>query len=346
MKLSEFDFSLPAHLIAQHPLPERDQSRMMIVHKTERRWEHSRFHDLPEILTPSDFLVLNNTKVLPARLRARRPGKSEQIEILLVREESPGIWRSLLKPAKKAPTGQALEIAGRRATVLEIRADGSRVLRFSPADGLREQLEFEGEPPLPPYIERRPGDDLAEDKVRYQTIYARHAGSIAAPTAGLHFTPEIMTRLDGRNIGRCEILLHVGCGTFQPVRCEDVETHRLEPEYFEMSADAAARINQWKTEGRKLVAVGTTTTRVLEHWTRQATDSRRGDSGFCELYIYPGYRFRIVDGLLTNFHLPRSTLFMLVSAFAGLDFMLECYREAMKQEYRFFSYGDCMLILP
>jgi S-adenosylmethionine:tRNA ribosyltransferase-isomerase len=344
VNLRQFDFNLPKALIAQYPLLERDQSRMMVVHRDEQRWEHRMFFELPELLDPRDCLILNNTRVIPARLRARRAGQNESIEVLLVREEAPGDWQALLKPARKTPVGQLLEIAGRSARVLEVKSDGSRMIRFIPPEGLMELLETEGEPPLPPYIERRVGEDLSQDRVRYQTVYASRIGSIAAPTAGLHFTPKVLRRLELRGVRCLEILLHVGRGTFQPVRCEKIENHRLDPEFFEISAEAAADILRWKSEGRRLVAVGTTTTRVLEYWALKRHESRRGASGYCDLFIYPGFGFRMLDGLLTNFHLPKSTLFMLVCAFAGTQFMLDCYHEAMRAGYRFFSYGDCMLI--
>ncbi len=345
MKLSDFDFQLPKHLIAQHPLAERDQSRMMVVHRREMRRDHRRFRDLPEILSSSDFLVLNTTRVFPARTRANRPGKTERFEVLLLREVAPGDWHSLIKPGRKAAIGQDLEVVGRKARVIEVRPDGSRLLRFTPPDGLLESLEVEGEPPLPPYIERRRGEDLTQDRFRYQTVYARHTGSIAAPTAGLHFTHEIIQRLKTSGIGICEILLHVGCGTFQPVRCENIEEHHLEPEYFEIEPMVAAEIRRRLSEGKRLIAVGTTTTRVLEHWARQNASPGNGGSGLCDLFIYPGFEFKVLGGLLTNFHLPRSTLFMLVSALGGREFMLDCYAEAISEKYRFFSYGDCMLIL-
>jgi S-adenosylmethionine:tRNA ribosyltransferase-isomerase len=345
VKVSEFDFPLPQRLIAQHPLPERDQSRMMVVRRKSATWEHRAFRHLPEILTPEHFLVLNNTRVFPARLRAHRPGKEEQIEVLLAREETPGIWSALVKPARKAAPGQELQIGSLKASVREVRPDGIRCLRLDNPQDLPSVLETQGEPPLPHYIRRPIGADLSEDKRRYQTVYAKHSGSIAAPTAGLHFTPEILKRLEHGGIQRCEILLHVGYGTFQPVRVENVDDHRMAPEYFELSDDAARRIREQKSAGRLLTAVGTTTTRVLEFWARQAEYPHAGLSGFCDLFIRPGFEFRLLDGLLTNFHLPRSTLLMLVCAFVGRDFMLECYHEAVREEYRFFSYGDCMLIL-
>ena len=318
---------------------------MMVVWRKSRAVEHRVFRELPEVLGCDQFLVLNNTRVIPARLRLSRPGRAEKIETLLVREGASGDWLALLKPGRKAPLGQQLEAGDLKARVIEVRPDGSRVLQFSSKRALARTMKELGEPPLPPYILRQPGEDLSKDKRRYQTVYARHAGSIAAPTAGLHFTPAVLRNLRERRIERCEILLHVGCGTFQPVRCEEVEDHRLEPEYFAISNEASAQISRWKSVGKRLIAVGTTTTRVLENWALQDPQLSQGCSGLCGLFIYPGFQFRLVDGLLTNFHLPRSTLFMLVSAFAGREFMLECYREAIRQQYRFFSYGDCMLIL-
>ncbi len=345
MKISSFDFPLPEHLIAQHPLPERDGSRLMVVRRALGTTEHRRFRELPEILGPNHFLVVNTTRVFPARLWARRPGKQERIEILLAREEAPGQWIALVRPARKASPGQQLEIGDLHAQIGEIRQGSSRLLCFSQSAVLQAGIERMGEPPLPPYIRRPPGEDLSEDRERYQTVYAGKSGSIAAPTAGLHFTPDVFNRLTARGIPRCDILLHVGYGTFQPVRCEDIENHRMEPEYFEVTEDAAAAIRKCRSECRRLIAVGTTTTRVLEYLARGEDFLQSGACGFCDLFIHPGFEFRVVDGLLTNFHLPRSTLFMLVSAFAGRDLMIECYRQAVAEQYRFFSYGDCMLIL-
>lgn len=345
MKLSFFDFELPEHLIAQHPLAERDQSRLMVVRRRTGEVSHRVFRDLPEILGPDHFLVVNTTRVFPARLWARRAGKQERIEILLAREEAPGTWLALVRPARKAKPGQELQIGSLCAQVREVRRDGSRTLEFAPAADLWPNIEKIGEPPLPPYIRRKAGEDLTRDRERYQTIFARQSGSIAAPTAALHFTPEVLRRLAEREIRLCEILLHVGYGTFQPVRCEDIEQHRMEPEYFEVTDEAAAAIRRYRSEGRRMVAVGTTTTRVLEHLSRGHGFLEHGVAGFCDLFIYPGFEFRALGGLLTNFHLPRSTLFMLVCAFAGRDLMLDCYRQAIAEAYRFFSYGDCMLVL-
>ncbi len=345
MKVDQFDFPLPKRLIAQHPLPQRDQSRMMVIDRKAGRWEHRLFRELPDILTPRHFLVLNNTRVFPARLRASRPGKQEQIEILLVSEQVPGVWSALVKPGRKATVGQRLQLGGLGATIDGVREDGTRLLRLEQPEQLPAVLDSMGEPPLPPYIERRPGEDLSEDRVRYQTVYARHTGSVAAPTAGLHFTPEILGRLSALGIERTEILLHVGYGTFQPIRVDDVEDHRMAAEHFVISDETAAWIRERKSAGKLLTAVGTTTTRALEYWAHLRSYPDSGASGLCDLFIHPGHEFKLLDALLTNFHLPRSTLLMLVSAFAGKDLIFECYREAVREEYRFFSYGDCMLIL-
>ncbi len=318
---------------------------MMVVHRKTGKWEHRIFGDLPEVLTTQHFLVMNNTRVFPARLRASRPGRQGQIEILLMREEGEDSWLALVRPGRKALIGQRLQIGSLAAVVAGVRPDGVRLLRFEQPEDLPAIIESMGEPPLPPYIERQIGEDLSEDRQRYQTIYAKCSGSVAAPTAGLHFTPEVFRRLEARAIERCEILLHVGYGTFQPVRAEEVEDHRMAPEYFELSDQTAAWIRARKSAGRLLIAVGTTTTRALEYWARQAAYPASGVSGFCDLFIHPGYEFRLLEGLLTNFHLPRSTLLMLVSALGGKDLILDCYREAVREEYRFFSYGDCMLIL-
>jgi S-adenosylmethionine:tRNA ribosyltransferase-isomerase len=345
MKLSSFDFSVPESLIAQHPLAERDQSRLMVVQRETGKSEHLVFRDLPDILRPDSFLVVNTTRVFPARLWACRPGKQERIEILMTREEAPGRWIALVRPGRKAQSGQELRIGNLHAQVCEVRPGGKRLIEFGRNVDLWASLDRLGEPPLPPYIRRQAGEAREQDRERYQTVFARQSGSIAAPTAGLHFTSEVIERLANKDIPMCHILLHVGYGTFQPVRCENVEDHRMEPEYYEVTDEAAAAMRGYISEGRRLVAVGSTTTRVLEHLARNEDPLAHGSSGFCDLFIYPGFAFRVVGGLLTNFHLPRSTLFMLVCAFAGRDLMLECYRQAVAAKYRFFSYGDCMLIL-
>jgi S-adenosylmethionine:tRNA ribosyltransferase-isomerase len=257
----------------------------------------------------------------------------------------PRDWLALVKPARKAPLGQRFITGELSAQVLEVMESGSRVFRFETGPDLRDVFEKIGKPPTPPYIRRKGDQDLAEDRLRYQTIYARHSGSVAAPTAGLHFTEEVFCRLKARETEVCELLLHVGYGTFQPVRCQNIEEHRMEPEYYELDAANAGRIRELKAEGRLLIAVGTTTTRCLEFLARQEHSLRHASAGLCNLFIYPGFEFRMLDGLLTNFHLPRSTLFMLACAFGGRDLLMDCYREAIMNNYRFYSYGDCMLIL-
>lgn len=345
MNLSDFDFELPDRLIAQTPSPERDLSKMMVVWRKTGRREHRVFRDLPEILNPESFLVINNTRVFPARLRASRPGKREQIEILLLEESVPGDWLALIKPARKAPPGGELMIGDLGVKVLEADESGCRRLRFEKSGDLKRRFEEIGEPPLPPYIRRQKGQDLSQDKLRYQTVYAQRSGSVAAPTAGLHFTQEVLHRLKDRGIPLCELLLHVGYGTFKPVRCEDITKHPMESEHYEIDSATAGRIQKYKSQGRRLIAVGTTTTRCLEFLAKQGNDWSGGSAGACNLFIYPGFEFRVLDGLLTNFHLPRSTLFMLGCAFAGRELLLDCYREAIANDYRFYSYGDCMLIL-
>jgi S-adenosylmethionine:tRNA ribosyltransferase-isomerase len=345
MKLDDFNFVLPEHLIAQHPAPERDSSRMMVVWRQSGKREHLRFRDLPDILGPEHFLVVNNTRVFPARLKASRPGKCEEIEVLLLKEAGPNDWLALLKPGRKAPIGQELEIGELSARVAEVRESGSRVLHFKQGINLLEVFEKIGTPPTPPYIRRQGIQDFAEDKLRYQTVYAQHSGSVAAPTAGLHFTDAVLHRLGARGIPICKLLLHVGYGTFQPIRSENLEEHTMEPEYYSIDAATAAQIQTYKSEGRRLVSVGTTTTRCLEYLARQENPMSQDSTGYCNLFIYPGFEFKLLDGLITNFHLPRSTLFMLVCAFAGRELMLDCYREAISKDYRFYSYGDCMLLL-
>lgn len=345
MKLSDFDFVLPDHLIAQHPAPERDNARMLVLWRESGKREHRRFRDLPDILGPEHFLVLNNTRVFPARLRACRPGKSEEIEVLLLREVNSGDWLALVKPGRKAPVRQELVMGELSARVIEVTESGSRLLRFDRGHDLFAALEKIGEPPLPPYIRRQSSGDFTEDRMRYQTVYAQHSGSVAAPTAGLHFTGEVLDRLQTRGVPVCKLMLHVGYGTFRPVRSEIIEDHEMEPEFYGIDEDTAARIRTYKAEGRRLVSVGTTTTRCLEYLARQANPLGHASSGYCNLFIYPGFEFKMLNGLITNFHLPRSTLFMLVCAFAGRELMLDCYREAISMDYRFYSYGDCMLIL-
>ena len=348
MKISDFDFTVPDELIAQHPAPKRDGSRMMLIRLDTGKREHLRFSDLPDILGPEYFLVANETRVFPARLHACRPGKNENIEILLLRQDSPKRWLSVTKPGRKTPVGQRLQIGDITARVFAITESANRVIEFDGfehGENLFEFFEKIGETPTPPYIKRKDSVDATEDRLRYQTVYARQNGSVAAPTAGLHFTEEVLRRLGARGVPMYKILLHIGYGTFKPVRVENIEEHEMEPEFYSVDAETAARIRALKNEGRRLVAVGTTSTRCLEYLALDSYSFDRAASGYCNLFIYPGFEFKALNGLITNFHLPKSTLFMLVSAFAGRELMLDCYREAISLGYRFYSYGDCMLIL-
>ena len=348
MKLADFDFFLPDELIAQRPAPERDVSRMMLIRRDTGKREHLLFRDLPDILSPEHFLVVNETRVFPARLHACRPGKNENVEVMLLREINPGRWLALTKPGRKTPIGQRLQIDGIAATVSAITESGSRVIEFDGFEregNLLEVFEKIGETPTPPYIRRKDSCGKMEDRLRYQTVYARQSGSVAAPTAGLHFTEEVLRRLESNGISVCKILLHIGYGTFKPVRAQNIEEHEMDPEFYSVDSENAANIRALKDEGRNLVAVGTTSARCLEYLARDERPLDRAASGDCNLFIYPGFEFRMINGLVTNFHLPKSTLFMLVSAFAGRELMLDCYREAISQGYRFYSYGDCMLIL-
>jgi S-adenosylmethionine:tRNA ribosyltransferase-isomerase len=346
---SDFDYFLPPELIAQVPAARRDASRMMVLHRAGRRWEHRQFADLPEFLRRNDLLVLNNTRVIPARLFARKPGTGGRAEVLLVEAEADGAWRVLLRCRRRPPIGARLELeGGGEAEVLAFGEQGAARVRFHLDCPLFEYLEKHGHTPLPPYIKRQEdGKQKTEeekDRERYQTIYARVPGAIAAPTAGLHFTAEMFDRLAEIGVRRAEITLHVGIGTFRPVTAARVENHRMHDERYEVPAETAAAIDAARAAGGRVVAVGTTCVRTLE--TVAARHGRVvADSGRTDLFIYPPYVFKAVDVLLTNFHLPQSTLLMMISAFAGRAFVLAAYAEAVREKYRFFSYGDCMLIL-
>lgn len=345
MDISDFDYDLPEQLIAQQPLSERDASRMLAIERDTQTWRDSHFKQLPEYLNDGDVLVINNTRVFPARLRARRAGSGGVVELLLLQEVEANTWEALVRPARRLAPGSRLVFDDVDATgeVVEAQDNGVRVLRFesggAPFDGIIDQI---GEPPLPPYI-RRDGDESERDAKRYQTIYANRRGAIAAPTAGLHFTDRILKEIAHRGVSIAEITLHVGYGTFEPVRVTDVSAHRVLPERYSIDETAAAVINAARQAGRRIVAVGTTTTRALE-----SSINRDGQviaqSGLANLTVVPGYSFRAVDALLTNFHLPRSSLLLLVCAFAGREFVLRAYRHAVENQYRFYSYGDCMFI--
>lgn len=342
MRLSEFDFPLPPDLIAQQPLDERCASRLLSLDRATRQINHRQFSKLPELLRAGDLLVRNETRVLPARLLGRKESGG-QLELLLVRQTDPveNIWRCMSRSSKPLRVGSLVDFPqGLRGEVLATEQDGQRLVRFTCPGDFYEVLELAGHMPLPPYIRR---DDQKHDKHRYQTVFASNPGAVAAPTAGLHFTAETFAALAERKIEVCGITLHVGPGTFQPVRSEDLREHRMHAEAYEIPRATAERINSARAEGRRIVALGTTVTRTLEHAIDDAGLLREGQ-GETALFIMPGFKFRMVDALITNFHLPKSTLLVLVSAFAGRDSVLRAYREAVEQGYRFFSYGDCMLI--
>ncbi len=338
MKTSDFDYELPPELIAQTPIEPRDHSRLMVLDRTRRTIEHRHFYDLPGLLQPSDVLVFNDSRVIPARLEARKAGTGGRIELLLLQRMAPGVWQSLVRPARRVTVGTMLEIAGGpTAEVTACQDGGIRTLRFSD-EGSLESL---GQIPLPPYVHT----PLA-DPARYQTVYARTSGSVAAPTAGLHFTAELLDALMGKGIDCQFVTLHVGLDTFRPVREEDPADHVIHREYGVVSADVAAAVSTALGEGRRVVCVGTTAMRLIEA-AAEASRNAPVDpfAGWVNLFIIPGYRFRVAGAMITNFHLPRTTLLMLVSAFAGRDFILEAYQAAIAERYRFYSFGDAMFIL-
>ncbi len=345
MHISDFDYELPEELIAQHPLPERDASRMLVVSRATGIFEDRKFTSFPSYLSAGDCLVLNNTKVFPARLVGHRIPTGGTIEILLLRELHLGAWQVLARPGRRLQVGSQLQFHQSKltGTVVEVLDDGTRVIAFEPPADLLNVVEEIGKTPLPPYIKRDFGAAV-EDRDRYQTIYAQETGAIAAPTAGLHFTPHILEELKQNHVRVAEITLHVGYGTFEPVRVDDIANHHVLAEPFAISDEAAAAINDCQSAGGRVVAVGTTTTRALESSVSEAGQVVAAN-GVADLTILPGHRFHAVDALLTNFHLPRSSLLLLVSAFAGRTLALEAYRHAVRERYRFYSYGDCMLIL-
>lgn len=346
MRVEALDYELPQELIAQRPAGERDASRMLVLRGNEPPL-HRHFHELPELLRPGDLLVLNDTRVLPARLRARRETGGE-VELLLV-EPVPGSgdrWRALARPARRVRPGERLRVGGEvEVEVIEALADGSRVVAFGAGIPVIDVLERHGRMPLPPYID--PEDDerrAALDSERYQTVYAAVPGAVAAPTAGLHFTPALLERLADAGIQLASLTLHVGPGTFRPVSTDEVDDHAMDAERYVVPGATADAVIAARREGRRVIAVGTTAVRALEHaFAAGPPFARRDDAA---LFIKPGYRFRAVDGMITNFHLPRSTPILLVAALVGLDRLLGAYREAVRERYRFYSYGDAMLVLP
>ena len=343
MKVSLFDYHLPEELIAQYPLPERDESRLMVLDRKTGGIQHTTFSQLPEFLASGDLMVLNNTKVIPARMIGRKEKSGGKVEILLLSPRGEGLWEALVKRSSRIAHGAKVIFGDGRlvAKVMGKTETQGRLVEFQHNGDLNGLIQEFGRPPLPPYIKREADDS---DKERYQTIYAKKDGAVAAPTAGLHFTEAIFDRLEARNIKRVELMLHVGLGTFQPVRAENIEEHDLHSEEFEITSEAARQINEIRDSGGKIVAVGTTSVRALES-SADASGHISARSGSTDIFMYPGYEFRAVDAMVTNFHLPKSTLLMLVSAFAGREFIMEAYREAVTKQYRFYSYGDAMLIL-
>ena len=356
MQTADFDFVLPPELIAQHPAPKRDESRLLVLHRDGNRLEHRWFPDLLEFLHAGDVLVLNDSRVIPARLRGGNARTTGKFEVLLLEENRPNDWWVMLRPGKRARVGTQIifpEPDGKpsdiRATVVETSDEGHRRLQFSGTPEIRRELDRLGEVPLPPYIQRF--GRLPEDKERYQTVFARTDGSVAAPTAGLHFTPELLEKIRARGVEIRHVTLHVGPGTFQPVKTENLAAHKMHEEQFEIGGETARAVNDAKTSGHRVIAVGTTTMRALETVAAQNGGKVHKTIEQTGIFIHPPFSFQIVDALLTNFHLPRSTLLMLVSAFAapgeirGREMVLSAYTEAIRERYRFFSYGDAMLIL-
>lgn len=341
MDVKDFDYELPEELIAQDPLKDRSASRLMVLGRKSGTVEHRKFTDILEYLNPGDCLVINNTKVIPARLFGTKKETGAGIEILLLKRLENDIWETLVKPGKKAKPGTTIVFADGLLTgkVIDVAEDGNRLIQFSYEGIFEEILDRLGQMPLPPYITHQ-----LQDKNRYQTVYAKHDGSAAAPTAGLHFTKELLEQVCQKGVEIAEITLHVGLGTFRPVKTANILEHHMHSEFYMVSAEAAEKINCARKLGHKVISVGTTSTRTLE----SAADENgmlHEKSGWTDIFIYPGYEFKVIDGLITNFHLPQSTLVMLVSAFAGRDHVLSAYRTAVQESYRFFSFGDAMLIV-
>ena len=362
MRVAEFHYELPEELIAQQPLPDRASSRLLHLCAGTGSFHDRQFRDFPTLLRPGDLVVFNNTRVFPARLYARRKGLKSQVpsphnpasrdflhgrvEVLLTRQvqQDPNEWECLVRPGRKIGVGEQLffgEHDELQSEVISRGEFGERHIRFAPVEDFFVAVEKIGHIPLPPYIAR---PDSEADHTRYQTVYARERGSVAAPTAGLHFTPEILSQLIQRGIETAEITLHVGLGTFQPIRTEVVEQHQLHSEKYSISAEAAARIERARIQSRRIIAVGTTTVRTLEFVAQQFAGEIRAGTGEANLFIYPGYQFQVVNALLTNFHLPQSTLLMLVCALGGKENVMRAYQHAVAQRYRFYSYGDCMFV--
>lgn len=341
MKTSDFYFDLPEELIAQDPLEDRSSSRLLVLDKVSGNTEHRKFRDILEYLKPGDCLVINNTKVIPARLIGAKEGTDAKVEVLLLKRKEKDVWETLVRPGKKMKVGARVSFGEGllKGEVVDIVEEGNRLIRFEYEGIFEEILDQLGQMPLPPYITHQ-----LQDKDRYNTVYAEHAGSAAAPTAGLHFTPELLTQVEEKGVEIARVTLHVGLGTFRPVKVEDVTNHHMHSEFYQIDKEAADKINHAKESGGRIICVGTTSCRTIE----SAADENghlEPCSGWTEIFIYPGYQFKILDGLITNFHLPESTLIMLVSALAGKEHVLAAYEEAVKERYRFFSFGDAMIVI-
>ena len=340
MKTADFDYDLPQELIAQDPLEQRDSSRLLILDKETGERTHKIFHDIIDYLHEGDCLVINNTKVIPARLIGEREGTGGKVEVLLLKRRLDNVWETLVKPGKKARPGMRLSFGGGllHAEVQEVVDEGNRLIRFEYEGIFEEILDQLGQMPLPPYITHQ-----LKDKNRYQTVYAKYEGSAAAPTAGLHFTEELLEQIQAKGVKIARVTLHVGLGTFRPVKVEDVTEHHMHTEFYHVSEEAADIINETKKQGGRVICVGTTSCRTIE----SAADDQgivHATEGDTDIFIYPGYQFKVLDCLITNFHLPESTLLMLVSALAGKENIMAAYREAVEMRYRFFSFGDAMFI--
>ena len=340
MKTADFYYDLPEELIAQDPLEDRSSSRLLLLDKKSGKREHKVFHDIIEYLHPGDCLVINNTKVIPARLIGEREETGGKVEVLLLKRKENNVWETLVKPGKKARPGTRLSFGGGllKAVVLDVVEEGNRLIQFEYEGIFEEILDQLGQMPLPPYITHQ-----LQDKNRYQTVYAKYEGSAAAPTAGLHFTKELLAQIEAKGVRIANVTLHVGLGTFRPVKVEDVTKHHMHTEYYQVTQEAADMINETKENGGRVICVGTTSCRTIESAANEdgRVEAKEGDTS---IFIYPGYSFKVLDCLITNFHLPESTLLMLVSALAGKEHIMEAYQEAVEEKYRFFSFGDAMFI--
>lgn len=341
LNIEEFDYDLPEELIAQTPLKDRDTSRLLVLNKENGELKHRHFKDIIEYINPGDTLVLNDTKVMPARLFGVKQETKAKVEMLMLTQIEGDDWEVLLKPAKRIKVGQKLSFGEGKIEALCIKEldQGGRIMRLSYDGILQERLDELGEMPLPPYIKER-----LEDQDRYQTVYAKATGSAAAPTAGLHFTDELLDELKAKGVQLAFITLHVGLGTFRPVSVDNIDDHEMHSEYYQMTQETADLLNRTKENGKRIISVGTTSTRTLET-IRRDYDEFKAVSGWTDIFIYPGFEFKAIDGLITNFHLPKSTLVMLVSAFSSRQYILNAYRTAVEMKYRFFSFGDAMLII-